>query len=163
MVSLQGFNAANVDPQGDRSPLPAGKYVCIIKKTEQKSTKAGDGKYLEFQFQVVQDGQHKGRMLFARLNLWNKSEQAKSIAQSELSSICRAVGIMEPNDSSMLHDKPLVVSVALEKRKDTGEPTNVVKGYSKPGEPSQADFTEPVKPKTDDQVMQEMDNSAPWS
>ena len=51
------------------------------------------------------------------------------IARSELSAICRAVGVMQPRDSVELHNLPLLVIVKLKKRDDTGELTNEIKGY----------------------------------
>jgi len=122
------FDAESVDPLGDRSPVPAGKYRCIVTKSDWKETKSGSGRYLEFTFQIV-DGDHKGRMLRSRLNLENKSQGAVEIARRELSSICRAVGKMSPRDTLELHDIPLVVAVEVKKREDNHELTNEVKGY----------------------------------
>lgn len=129
MADLGGvFDAENVAPLGDRSPIPAGKYRCVITKSDWKPTKAGSGRYLEFVFQIV-DGEHNGRMVWSRLNLENPNQQAVQIARAELSSICRAVGKMKPRETTELHDIPLVVSVSVAKRSDTGDPTNEVKGY----------------------------------
>lgn len=122
------FDAESVDPLGDRSPVPAGKYRCIVTKSDWKETKSGGGRYLEFTFQIV-DGEHNGRMVWSRLNLENKSQQAVNIARSELSSICRAVGKLKPRDTMELHDIPLVVAVEVKKREDNNELTNEVKGY----------------------------------
>lgn len=128
MVSLSGFNAQEVEPLGEYSPLPAGEYPCVITATEEKQTKSGNGSFLEFRFDIV-DGEHKGRLLFARLNLKNPNQQAVNIARAELSSICRAVGVLTPQSSESLHNIPLLVKVALKKRDDNGEMTNEIKGY----------------------------------
>ena len=122
------FDAESVDPLGDRTPVPAGKYRAIATKSDWKATKDGKGRYLEFVFQIV-DGDHSGRMLWSRLNLENPSQQAVNIARAELSSICRAVGKMKPRDTAELHDIPLVLAVAVKAREDNGEPTNEIKGY----------------------------------
>lgn len=53
------------------------------------------------------------------------------IARQELSAICRSVGVMTPGDSVELHNIPLVITVKLKKRDDTGEMANEVKGYAK--------------------------------
>lgn len=130
MADLGGqFNASDVDPLGDFSPIPAGEYRCVAIKSDWKHTKDGQGRYLEFTWQIV-DGEHQSRMLFSRLNLENKSQQAVNIARSELSSICRATGCLTPRDTAELHDVPVMVKVALKKREDNGEMTNEVKGYS---------------------------------
>ena len=69
-------------------------------------------------------------MLWSRLNLDNANATAVKIAQAELTAICRAVGVLAPNDSTDLHDLPLVIAVKCKKRADTDEITNEIKGYS---------------------------------
>lgn len=132
MADLGGqFDAEQVAPLGDRSPIPAGEYLCAAVKSEWKPTTAGTGRYLEFTWQVI-EGEHKGRMLWSRLNLENPSQQAVAIARSELSSICRATNKLKPRDTSELHDIAVMLSVAIKKREDNGEPTNEIKGYKNP-------------------------------
>jgi hypothetical protein len=132
MATLNNFDANQVDPSVALDPLPAGKYLAVISDTEYKPTKAGGGKYLQLTFQVI-DGEFKGRLVWARLNLENKSEMTVKIARGELSAICRAVGVMQPKDSVELHNIPMEISVGLKKRDDNGEFTNVIKGYAKKG------------------------------
>lgn len=124
------FDATTVEPTTEFEPIPSGKYLAVIIQSEFKPTKAGTGQYLELTFQII-DGPHKNRQLWARLNLNNPSQQAVQIARGELSAICRAVGVMQPKDSAELHNLPLVISVKVTKRNDTGELTNEVKGYGK--------------------------------
>jgi hypothetical protein len=130
MASLNGFNAHEVDPATSFEPLPPSTYVCILTASEMKPTKDGRGEYLELELEIV-EGPHQGRKLWDRLNLKNPSETAVRIARGTLSSICRAVGVMAPRDSVELHNLPLVATVGLKKRSDTGEMSNVVKGYAK--------------------------------
>ena len=130
MADLRGFNAHDVEPQEAFDPLPAGEYLCIVTTSEMKPTKSGNGAFLELEFAVI-DGPYKGRKLWDRLNLANPNETTVKIAQATLSALCRAVGVMTPQDSCELHDIPVVVKVRVEKRADTDEPTNVIKGYRK--------------------------------
>ena len=130
MANLNGFDATKIDPATDFEPIPAGRYPAIITNSEMKSTKSGTGAYLELTFQVI-DGQHKNRLLWSRLNLENPNVQAVQIANAELSALCRAVGVMQPKDSIELHNLPLVVTVKIKKREDTGDLTNEIKGYAK--------------------------------
>lgn len=130
MANLNGFNAANVDPAVDFEPIPAGKYLAAITSSEMKQTKTGNGTFLELTFQVI-EGQYKNRMLWSRLNLENPNTQAVQIAQAELSAICRAVGVITPKDSIELHNLPLLVTVKVKKREDTGDLVNEIKGYAK--------------------------------
>lgn len=148
MANLNGFNAAAVEPSKDFEPIPAGKYLAVITESEMKPTKSGSGNYLQLTFQII-EGEHKNRMVWARLNLENPNATAVQIAKQELSSICRAVGVMTPGDSVDLHNIPLVITVKLKKRADTGEFTNEVRGYAKretaaaSSAPAQADESTP--------------------
>jgi len=125
---LPEFDANDVEPTGTFEVLPAGEYAVIITTSEMKPTKAGNGKFLEFKFQVIR-GEYKNRTLFDRLNLVNPNQQAVDISRGTLSAICRAVEVMTPKDSSELHNKPLVAVVKVRERQDNGEKVNEIKGY----------------------------------
>lgn len=144
MANLNGFDANQVEPTGDFDPVPAGKYLAVITASEMKPTKSGSGSFLQLQFEIL-EGEHKGRLLWARLNLDNPNATAVTIARAELSAICRAVGVLAPKDSVELHNLPLVIHVKCKKRDDTGDITNEVRGYSpKNAEPPAA--TKPSAP-----------------
>jgi len=130
VVHLNNFDASQVEPSVALQPIPAGPYIAIISESEMKPTKAGDGRYLQLVFQVI-EGEHKGRRVWARLNLENPNQTAVEIAKAELSAICRAVGVMKPNDSAALHNIPLEITVGLKRRSDTNELGNETRGYSK--------------------------------
>jgi len=130
MANLNGFNASEVEPAARFEPIPAGKYVALITESELKPTKAGTGHYLQLTFQV-QEGVHKGRIVWTRLNLDNPNATAVQIARGELSAICRAVGVMEPKDSVDLHNLPLVIDVKCRKRADNDEISNEIGSYAK--------------------------------
>ena len=149
MANLNGFDARKVEPTADFEPIPAGKYLAAITDSEMKPTKSGGGQYLQLTFTIL-EGQYKNRILWSRLNLDNANATAVKIARAELSAVCHAVGVMSPKDSVELHNVPLVITVKLKKREDTGEMTNEVKGYAKKeaaaGVPQQAqDNTPPWK------------------
>ena len=152
MANLNGFDANQVEPTASFDPIPAGKYLAAITESEMKPTKNGSGSYLQLTFTVL-EGEHKGRVLWARLNLNNPNATAVKIARSELSAICHAVGVMQPRDSVDLHNLPLLITVKLKKREDTGELTNEIKGYEPkvavaaavPQQASVADSTPPWK------------------
>ena len=150
MADLRGFDANQVEPSTAFDPIPAGKYLAVITDSEMKPNKAVTGHYLQRAFQV-REGDFKGRFLWARLNLDNPNATAVQIARAELSAVCRAVGVLAPNDSADLHNLPLVIDVRCKKRPDTGEITNEIKGYTKkesptpPAAPATANTTPPWK------------------
>lgn len=135
MVNLSGFNAAKVEPTGPGGAIPAGDYQVIIVESGEALTKAGDNRLVNLTLQIV-EGEHKGRKLYDRLNLWNKNAKAKAIAEGTLSAICRAVNVLEPKDSTELHHKQLTARVVVGEYE--GKPRNEVKGYmpKKTGSPA---------------------------
>jgi len=140
MANLNGFDASQVEPTSF-DPLPAGKYLACITESEMKATKKGAGQFLNLTFEII-EGESKGRKVWARLNLKNPNPQAEQIARGQLSALCRAVGVMTPRDSVELHNLPLVITVKVKKREDTGDLQNEVSGYAKKeaaaGQPQQA-------------------------
>ncbi len=146
MADLQGFDARTVEPAAEFEPIPAGKYMAAITESELKPTKNGAGSYLQLTFQIL-DGPYKNRLVWTRLNLDNPNATAVQIARGELSALCRAVGVMAPNDSVELHNLPLLITVKCRKRADTGEIQNEVKGFAKKdaatGQPQQAPTNSP--------------------
>jgi hypothetical protein len=141
MANLNGFDANQVEPAKSYDPIPDGKYLAVITDSEMRPTKAGTGSYLQLTFEII-EGAYKGRLLWARLNLDNPNPTAVAVARAELSAICRAVGVLAPNDSVELHNLPLVVHVKCRKRPDTAELTNEVRGYS----PKAALADQPARP-----------------
>jgi hypothetical protein len=122
------FDANSVQPMGDFSILPVGEYLAIISASEIKPTKSGNGMYLQLVFDVM-DGEYKGRKIFDRLNIQNQNVTAQQIAQSALSSICRAVGILTPKDSEELHNRPLKIKVGIRPASGEFVESNIIKGY----------------------------------
>ena len=130
-MAILNFNANSVDPASVFEAIPAGKYQSVISDSTMKPTKSGSGQYLELAFDII-EGEFKDRKLWSRLNLENPNPKAVEIAMRELSAICHAVGVLEPRDSTELHNLPLTVSVRCSKNLDTGEATNEIKGYAAP-------------------------------
>lgn len=130
MSDLRGFDANKVEPATPFETIPAGKYLAMIVSSEMKPNKAGTGRFLELCFSII-EGDLRNRQVWARLNLENPNELATKIAQAELSALCRAVGVLTPNDSVELHNLPVVIRVKCKKRKDTGEISNEIGGYEK--------------------------------
>jgi hypothetical protein len=124
------FDASQVNPSVPFEVLPSDKYLVEITKSEMKATKSGDGSYLELEYTVL-DGAFKGRKVWDRLCLNNRTQKTVEIARANLSAICHAVGVMKPRESSELHHIPFVVTVKLKKEKDSENIYNEVKGYAK--------------------------------
>lgn len=128
MADLGGvFDATTVEPNQGFDAIPAGDYRACIVASEVKSTKDGKGRYVKLTFQIL-DGQFQNRKLWENLNLWNPSQEAVKIAQGTLSAIARAVNVLQVQDTSQLHNKPLTISVKV-KADQNGNKENRIGSY----------------------------------
>lgn len=125
MADLSGFDANAVQPTSF-DVIPAGDYEACIVASEMKPTQTG-GQMLQLELQVL-NGEYQNRKLWDNLNLVNANAKAVEIAKGTLSSICRAVGVMTPKDSSELHNKPMRIKVGIRKQ-DGFDDRNTIKSY----------------------------------
>jgi hypothetical protein len=156
MADLSGFDARNVEQMGESTPLPEGEYLAVMASAERKTIKKGTGDMLECKFQVVK-GEQNGRTFKSFLNLWHNKDDVREIAQKELSSICHAVNVMVPRDTSALCGIPMIVKLALGKPNEAGKVFNEIKAY-KPRMKPAADSA-PAEPVASEP---EAENKAGW-
>ena len=124
----QPFNVSDMPEQEgvDFSPIPAGEYLVEIKSAEIKTTKAGNGQYINCRFDVI-EGQFAKRVLFAIINIKNQSEVAEKIGRAQLGEIMRANNIATLQDTDQLIGATMLVRVVIGEYQ--GEKKNEVKGY----------------------------------
>ena len=126
MANLSGFDANTIEP-ASFDVLPNGSYEAVISNSEMKSTSTG-GEMLVLTLQIL-NGEYQNRKIWDRLNLKNQNATAVQIAKGTLSSICRAVNVMTPKDSSELHNKPMLIKVGIQPAKGKYAESNVIKAY----------------------------------
>lgn len=119
MVMLN-FNAAEVTPDsGSQDAIPKGWYKAAIESSEVKPTKDDpESFYLVFQYGIL-EGPYKGKKVWDRMNIRNKSPVAQEIAYKRLSAVCHAVGVIQCADTTQLHNLPMNIKVKL--REGSGE------------------------------------------
>lgn len=114
-------------------PLKGGWYPAELVKSELKTTKDKKGKYLSFQFKVIEDANDEsseGRFVFTNLNIVNTNETAVKIAHSDLKAICESVGHNgELEDTVDLHNIPLMIKVSYKPETPDWPAKNEIKGY----------------------------------
>lgn len=130
-LSFMKFNPQTVAPQNSFDPVPAGDYIAQITESSIKPTKSGSGTVLNLTWTII-DGQFTNRKIFDRVNIQNQNPEAERIGQSQLSSICHAVGVTNLQDSNQLHGRPVKVKVKIRKDEQYGD-SNEIKGYSASG------------------------------
>jgi hypothetical protein len=102
-----GFNASAVEPQAprDNEPLPAGLYTVEITNADVKPLKSGNGTGLEIECTVIDPAPFAKRKVWSTLNIQHTNQQAEQIGQSQLSALCRSVGINQLDDSDQLFQR----------------------------------------------------------
>lgn len=129
MAELGGFDASQYETKaggGDFEPLPTGWYSATITGSEMRDTRAGDGEYLKVEWTIF-DGEFEGRKVWQNVNLKNPNPKAVAIGNEQLAAICKAVGVIKPNDSEELHDKVCKIQVKIRPAKDGYPASNDVK------------------------------------
>ena len=120
------FNASKHDGRMGFNTIPAGRYKMRIVKSEMKKTKDGNGQYANLTAKVV-DGQHKGSVIFIRLNLVNQNDEAVRIAQNELATLCEACKKSTIKDTEELHGIDFYADVGIKPADSNYPESNVIK------------------------------------
>jgi len=115
-MDLSEFDAmlAGTKPQEKRQyeTIRPGTYFVEIVSEDTKSTKAGDGEYLELVLRI-EHGEFANQRIWDRLNLKNRSTKAVEIALATLRSIQRACRIDKLGSSADLVGHKLRVKTRL--------------------------------------------------
>lgn len=140
------FNAAETPPQQEFDLLPAGKYIAHVIDSDVSRNSKDTGDVLKLTFEIL-EGEYANRRLWARLNIRHENADAERIGRAQLSALCHAIGVLQLNDSTQLHDKPVLVTVKIRKDKTGQYPdSNDVSGFSSVSGASTATFAKPAAP-----------------
>lgn len=123
------FDATNVTPDSGRQPpVPKGNYRAMMVASEIKPTSNGTGYYIAGQFKLV-GAPYDGHIIHHNFNVKNQSEKATEIGYAQLSAVMHAVGILNIQDTSQLHNRILEVSVKINSG-DVKVPANPATGQA---------------------------------
>lgn len=151
-VSIAEFDTTNVDPAGDFTPVPDGKYTVAITNSDRRESRATPGCfYLSVECEIL-EGEYKGRKLFDNLNLWHESQKAAEMAIKTLKAIQVATNQIDSKDFGQMHNIPITVKVKCVKRQDNGEMKNEIKAYLPPDIAQLAPGRRRSTPQTPDQA-----------
>jgi len=134
----QVYNCADLPDTGGVVKIPDGPYKAVILDSELKTTINGNGQFLALKI-VITEGQYADTEFTERLNIINSNMKAVEIAFKTLARISEALGMATtPQDSSLLHNKPLMIQVATEAAKEytdkdgvkhAGQEKSIIKKY----------------------------------
>lgn len=155
------FNSEGVEDPQSFDVLPDNTVVLVtVDETEIKPNKAGDGGYLEIVFEV-EEGEHKGRKFWERLNLFSdrsddKAKKMIKIAESQLAQLCRAVGKVQVDDHEELRGCVVQLTLGVEPARGDWPARNKVKKYGRADGSATTPAAPAEKPKASN-------GKAPWA
>ena len=121
------FDASAVEPSQPSGPIPAGSYLAQIIESDVKLLKSGNGTGVALTFQVL-DGEFKGRRVWTNINVQHNNPEAQRIGQQQLSTLCRALNVMQLKSTEQLHNQPLKIRVKIRVDAQYGD-KNEISGY----------------------------------
>lgn len=126
------FDATTVKPSGTRTQIAPGVYRAHLVRNEVQEAASGNGSFLWLEGEILEECEFQGETIETRLNLWNKNDQAVTIARADLSAICHATGVMDVQDADELMFKPMLFVV--KEKPAVMEPDGVTVKYGPQGE-----------------------------
>jgi len=121
---LAGIDLTNVKPSDGYNALALGQYVVRIEGTARKAVKDtfdketglpnpdnGKNHYLQLVLKVY-GGPSDGQTEFDNLNIWNINPNYRAMAEKQLVSVMKAIGVDQPNDK-LFHGKWALLDVKL--------------------------------------------------
>lgn len=122
------YNPQNLPEKTPMTAIPKGIYIAQAEKAELKTTKSGDGVFVEIMWRV-QGPSYEGACVFDRMNIDNRSERAKQIGLAQMGQLQKAVGALF-SDTSDIVGRVCQISVAVEADKSGQyEDKNTIRDY----------------------------------
>lgn len=118
---------------GSREPLPIGFYNLVITRSVMKPTKAGDGKYLEVEFDIAAPAEYGNRKFWDKLNIFNKNTVAQKIGREQLSDLLKAINLSGEADPEDMVGASVNAYILIEPAKDGWEAKNKCGKYMPSG------------------------------
>ena len=102
-------------------PIPNGNYLVTFDRVSEVATKKGDGSFVKASFKV-EEGDHKGRLIFTNFLINHSNPKAASIGKEQLSKCLKALGVYKGfegigNDATQLESfigRELIVELGIE-------------------------------------------------
>ena len=127
---MASFGTINSEEnRSEFSVLKAGWYHMEITAGEVKQTQNG-GTMVVFTLKVV-EGEGVKRVLSARFNIVNQSQEAARIGKQQLVSLADCVGIIDPCDTDPFIGKHVMANVTVRPANGQYDESNEIKSFRK--------------------------------
>lgn len=114
-MALLPITQAHIQEAATAGLIPEGEYKAVVISSEIKATKSGQSLNLKF---VITEGKFMNSEIIHRLNIINENPKTQAIANSDLIKIAEYMGMSSGDlinaDSSILHNKPIVIKTKIE-------------------------------------------------
>lgn len=114
------------------SPVPAGVYRVVIIESDTRPNKKGNGSYIMLNTEIVA-GDFKGRRVRDYLNVEHEQEVTQERAREKWMAVKAAVKVLTPEDTSEVHNIPLLVKVAVKNDPQYGQQNRIDAYYTDDG------------------------------
>ncbi len=123
---VMNFATDEVAPQDPRSvsPVPPGEYPVMVEKVEAKPTSTG-GTRIVFTLRIT-EGDFQRRVIWADMNVVNKSSVAQEIGRRALASLLAAVDMVGERDLAKTIGSEMIVGVKIKKSEGYDDRNEVV-------------------------------------
>lgn len=134
-MATLNFDATAIEPQAPRSsdPLPVGTYTVEITSSEVKELKNGSGLGLNLEFTVIEPAEHANRKVWQTLCIKHEKEDTERIANQQLATICRMIGMERLADSDQLFGQILKIRTKIRAATAQYQAKAEVAGYEAAG------------------------------
>jgi len=106
---------SEIKPLGTFEPLPVGTYVVVVTDSDHKDVSTKKGTMFTFTYEVVQEGEYKGRLIFDNMIDKHESARAAQIGLQKLKAIMNECGKPQAKETKELHGIPFELSVKIQK------------------------------------------------
>ena len=146
------------------SRVPAGQYLVVLAYSQFKEGKNPGAAGLQIGY-MIEEGEHKGKMIGEYINIANQNEDAVKIGLGRLKRICELQGrssLKLATDLDLIHKGKFLIDVELVENEYNGKTTEV--NRVKKLLANEGSVKEEVKEikKVQDEVKEEKKEKLPW-
>jgi hypothetical protein len=125
----QAYTGEGIAHNNDFQPIPPGEYPVEVKDACVKTTRKGNGAYVEIVFEVC-GPDCNGRRLWFRCNIANPNPKAVEIGKEQLDSVRIAAGLVAMTDTDQLLGAQMTAKVIVDS--ENRNEVKYVKAYEAP-------------------------------
>ena len=112
---------------GQFEPLPAGWYTARITEAELKTTKAGNGMYINIRYDILGPS-HQGRVVYGMINISNPNQKAEEIGEQQMAHLRSSIGLKRVTDTNQILNGVCQIKLSVKLDAEYGD-KNDIKGW----------------------------------